>query len=66
MISPESITQAAAEAATPSQFLACLAGIMAAHGEDAGKLLELTAEAVIGETDRIILNKFFGGGSHAA
>ena len=66
MISPESIQEAAADAVAPSQFLARLAGILAAHGENVERLLDLTTQAAIGEADRITLNQFFGGDNHAA
>ena len=66
MISPESIQEAAADAATPSQFLARLAGIVAAHGENVDRLLALAAEAVCAEQDARTLERLLGGGSHDA
>ena len=66
MISPESIQQAAADAVVPSQFLARLAGIMSAHGEDVDRLLVLAAEAAIAEQDSRTLNQLLRGYSHAA
>ena len=57
----ESITQAAADAATPSQFLSRLVGIMAAHGEDADRLLELAAKAACAEQDARTLERLWQG-----
>ena len=62
----ESIQQAATAAATPSQFLARLAGIMSAHGGDAEKLLALAAEAAIAEQDSRTFSQWLRGHSHAA
>ena len=62
MISPESITQAAADAASPSQLLASLVGIMSAHGENVERLLELTAAAVCAEQDARTLDRLMGVG----
>ena len=62
----ESITQAAADAVAPSQFMARLAGIMAAHGEDVEKLLALAAEAAIAEQDSRTFSQWLRGHRHAA
>ena len=62
----ESITQAATDAVDPSQFLARLAGIMAARGEDVDRLLDLATEAAIAEQDSRTLNQLLRGYSHAA
>ena len=58
----ESIQQAAAEAAAPSQLLASLVGIMSAHGENVDRLLELTAAAVCAEQDARTLDGLMGVG----
>ena len=65
MISPESIQEAAAGAVAPSQFLARLAGIMSAHGENVERLLALASEAVCAEQDARTLERLLGG-SHDA
>ena len=62
----ESITQAAADAVAPSQFIARLAGIMSAHGEDVERLMALAAEAAIAEQDSRTLNQLLRGYSYAA
>ena len=66
MISPESITNEAFDAYTPSQFLARLAGVLSAHGQDVEALLELAAKAACAEQDARTLERLLGGGSHAA
>ena len=58
----ESIQQAAADAAAPSQLLSRLTGIMAAHGENVERLLELTAAAVCAEQDARTLDGLMGVG----
>ena len=62
MISPESIQDAAADAAAPSQLLASLVGIMSAHGESVDRLLELTAATVCAEQDARTLDRLMGVG----
>ena len=62
----ESIQQVAADAVAPSQFLARLAGIVAAHGEDVEKLLALAAEAAIAEQDSRTFGQWLRGNNHAA
>ena len=62
MISPESIKEAAADAVAPSQFLSRLAGIVAAHGENADRLLQLAAEAACAEQDARTLDRLMGVG----
>ena len=62
----ESVQQATTGAATPSQFLARLAGIMSAHGEDVERLLALAAEAAIAEQDSRTFSQWLRGYSHAA
>ena len=66
MISPESITNESFDAYTPSQFLARLAGVLSAHGQDVGALLELAAEAAIAEQDSRTLNQLLGVDNYAA
>ena len=66
MISPESIQEAASGAVAPSHFIARLAGIMSAHGEDVERLLAFAAEAAIAEQDSRTLNQLLGVDSHAA
>ena len=61
MISPESITNEAFDAYTPSQFLARLAGVLSAHGEDVGRLLAFAANAACAEQDSRTLNQLLGG-----
>ena len=58
----ESITQAASDTVTPSQFLSRLVGIMSAHGENVERLLELTASAVCAEQDARTLDGLMGVG----
>ena len=58
----ESIQQAATNAATPSQFIASLTGIMSAHGENVERLLELAAAAVCAEQDARTLDGLMGVG----
>ena len=58
----ESITQAADDTVAPSQFLSRLAGIVAAHGQDAGALLDLAAKAACAEQDARTLDRLMGVG----
>ena len=58
----ESIQEAASDAVAPSQFLSRLAGIMSAHGEEAGRVLELAAAAVCAEQDARTLDGLMGVG----
>ena len=58
----ESIQQAAADAVSPSQLLSRLAGIVAAHGQDAKALLQLAAEAACAEQDARTLDRLMGVG----
>ena len=58
----ESIQDATADAVTPSQFLSRLAGIVAAHGQDAEALLELAAMAACAEQDARTLDRLMGVG----
>lgn len=62
----ESIREAAAEAATPSQFLARLSGAMSAHGEDAERLMALAADAALAEQDSRTLKQWLKGCGHDA
>ena len=66
MISPDSITNEAFDAYTPSQVLARLAGVLSAHGQDVEVLLALAAEAVCAEQDARTLNQLLGGKINAA
>ena len=58
----ESIQEAASDAVTPSQFLSRLAGIVAAHGQDAKALLDLAAKAACAEQDARTLDGLMGVG----